>query len=164
MKKLPVILATAATCVALYGCGQEFAPSTGGNTPAMESVHASSKEFGDYVLHFNSLSTDQLHPDIARAYDIDRSEDRVLLTVVITKKSAAVEGTSVPGKVIAKAHNLVGQPKLMDVRQVQDGGVYYYIGDVSISDDETLIFDVNATPEGEASGFAVRFSRRFAAN
>ena len=38
--------------------------------PATESA----KDFGDYVLYFNAINTDQLTPDIAKQYGIVRSK------------------------------------------------------------------------------------------
>jgi hypothetical protein len=164
MTKLPAILATSAAFVALYGCGQGIAPSSARDAPALEPPHTSSRNFGDYILHFNSISTDSMHADVAREYNVSRSANRVLLTVAITKKTDAEQAVSVPATVTANAHNLVGQPKNIEIRQVEDGDAYYYISEVSIADRETLFFTIDATPAGEDDGFSLRFSRSFAAN
>ena len=53
-----------------------------GVLPATEST----KDFGEYVLYFNALNTDQLSPDIAREYGIVRSKSRAMLNVSIHRK------------------------------------------------------------------------------
>ena len=161
MQKLPALLATSVTLVALLGCGQTTGSSPARAAPNLEPPHVSSKDFGAYVLHFNSMRTDKLQPEVASMYNISRSGDRVLLVVSIIKKSDDPQGVSVAGEVTATARNLLGQPKIVQIRQIDDAGVYYYIADMGITDKELLYFDVAATPAGENIELAVRFSRQF---
>jgi hypothetical protein len=161
MQKLPALLATSVTLVALLGCGQTTGSSPARSTPDLEPPHVSSKEFGEYVLHFNSMRTDRLQPEVASMYNIRRSGNRVLLIVSIIKKSDDPQGVSVAGEVTAAVRNLLGQPKIVQIRQINDEGVYYYVADVGITDKELLYFDVAATPAGETTDLAVRFSRQF---
>lgn len=123
----------------------------------------SSRDFGDYVVHFNALATDQLTPDIAREYGIVRSRNRAMLTVSIIQKEAQGIGTAVPGSVSASAINLTGQLKsipLREIREDQDSAIYY-IGEVAITNAESLIFTVDVTPINEPSRFTVRFQKQF---
>ena len=53
-----------------------------GVLPATEG----SKDFGDYVVYFNAMNTDQLTPEIAREYEIVRSKSRAMLNVSIHRK------------------------------------------------------------------------------
>ncbi len=107
------------------------------------------------------MRTDRLQPEVAIMYDISRSGNRVLLIVSIIKKSDDPQGVSVAGEVTAAVRNLLGQPKIVQIRQINDEGVYYYVADVGITDKELLYFDVAATPAGESTDLAVRFSRQF---
>ncbi len=154
-------MATSVILVALLGCGQTTGSASARSTPDLEPPHVSSKDFGEYVLHFNSMRTDRLQPEVASMYGISRSGDRVLLVVSIIKKSEDSQDVPVAGEVIATAHNLVGQPKIVRIRQIDDAGVFYYIADVGITGEELLFFDVAATPVGEDTDLAVRFSRKF---
>lgn len=145
----------------LSACGQETSIQTfdGGLTP--EPPESSSKDFGEYVLHFNGISTDQLQPEVAREYNVTRSKNRAMLTVSIIRKKEGTIGVSVPGDVTATANNLTGQLKNLTLRQVREGDAFYYIGDVSIANAETLVFNVNATPENATDTLEVRFLRQF---
>ncbi len=139
-------------------------PQAERSVPPAEAPHISSKSFGDYELHFNAMSTDQLEPDIARAYSIARSKNRAMLTVSIIKSAEDGIGKSVPGNVNVSAANLTGQIKNLTLRLIQEGDAIYYIGDVAVANGETLVFDIEATPIDETDKFTVRFSRQFFAS
>ncbi len=134
------------------------------SAPPAAPADASSKDFGDYVLHFNALSTDQLTPEVAKQYGIVRSKNRAMLNVSIVRKIEGTPGQSVPGSVSASARNLTGQIKNLTVREAQSGGAVYYIGDLPVANGETLFFNVDATPMNESSRFSVQFSRQFYAD
>jgi len=119
------------------------------------------KDFGDYVLHFNAIGTDQLNDKIAAQYGIVRSRNRAMLSVSILRKAEGTMGTPVTGSVSATAINLTGQLKNINMREIKEGTAVYYIGETSITDGETLIFTVDATPINEASRFTVRFKKQF---
>ncbi len=161
MMQLRVFLTATAALALLSACGQETSVQTfdGGLTP--EPPESSSKDFGEYVLHFNGISTDQLQPEVAREYNVTRSKNRAMLTVSIIRKEEGTIGVSVPGDVTATANNLTGQLKNLTLRQVREGDAFYYIGDVSIANAETLVFNVNATPENATDTLEVRFLRQF---
>jgi hypothetical protein len=119
------------------------------------------KDFGDYTVHFNALVTNQLAPDIAREYGIVRSDSRIMLNVSILRKQEGGMGTPVSGAVSASAINLNGQLRGMAMREIREGEAIYYIGELAITDAETLIFTVDVTPLNEASRFTVRFKKQF---
>jgi hypothetical protein len=128
-----------------------------GVLPATESH----KDFGEYVLYFNALNTDQLSPDIAREYGIVRSKSRALLNVSIHRKRDNGQTEAVTGAVSASAINLNGQLKTMTLREIREDAAIYYIGELAITDGEILIYTVDATPSNEPSRFTVRFKKQF---
>ena len=79
-------LAGLAALSALTGCEPtsqvDVTNTLEGVLPATES----SRDFGDYVVYFNALNTEQLTPEIARQYEIVRSKSRALLNVSIHRK------------------------------------------------------------------------------
>jgi hypothetical protein len=124
----------------------------------------SSRDFGDYVVHFNALTTDQLTPDIARQYAIVRSENRALLNISILRKQENGAQIPVSGAVAASAVNLTGQLKNLLMREIREQEAIYYIAEIPIANGETLVFTVDATPQNEASRFTVRFQKQFYTN
>ena len=120
-----------------------------------------STDFGDYVVHFNSLATDMLHPQIARQYHITRSQNRGMLNITILKKVLGSPGQPVHARVEATAKNLAGQDRNIKMREIREGNAIYYIGEFGVANEETLKFSVRARPQGERDFFAVEFSQDF---
>ena len=125
--------------------------------PATES----SKDFGDYVVYFNALSTDQLTPDIAREYGIVRSKSRAMLNVSIHRKLPSGLTEAVTGTVSASATNLNAQLETMTLREIREDTAVYYVGELGVMNGEVLIYTINATPAGSTDSFTVRFKKQF---
>lgn len=122
--------------------------------PAGETM----KDIGDFVVHFSAQSTDQLPPEIARAYNIVRSKNRAMLNVSILREA---DNVPVPAAVAVKTVNLTGQLKNVTMRRIDEQDAIYYIGETSVANRETLIFDITVTPEGAGTAAEVRFKREF---
>jgi hypothetical protein len=128
-----------------------------GVLPATEST----KDFGEYVLFFNALNTDQLSQDIAREYGIVRSKSRALLNVSIHRKLDGGRTEAVTGAVSASAINLNGQLMTMTLREIREDTAIYYIGELAVTDGEVLIYTIDVTPASDPSRFTVRFKKQF---
>ena len=148
-------------CVALAGCDGGSPGSGEARTAApTEPTH---QVFGDFVLHYNAVRTDELTPSVARAYGIERSANRVLLNVSLLRKEPDGRTTPVDGTVTASAYNLNGQLKNLQMRRITEGDSIYFIGEVGISGTEILVFDIAASPTGQPSQYSVQFKREFVA-
>lgn len=133
----------------------------GGNEasiPQAEPAGESSRDIGDHVVHFSAQSTDQLPPDIARAYNIVRSKNRVMLNVAVLNES---DGSAARASVSVKTQNLTGQLKNVIMREIVEQQAIYYIGETPVANQETLIFDISVTPEGKSAPSEIRFKRQF---
>jgi len=139
----------------LTACGGPGADAT---APQAQPAGASSADIGDHDVHFSAQLTDQLPPEIARAYNIVRSKNRAMLTVSIIDRTT---GRSVTGTVSVKTQNLTGQLKNVTMRQIDEQDAIYYVGETAVANRETLIFDISVTPEGRSTPSEVRFKREF---
>jgi hypothetical protein len=145
----------------LVACTEEPAPLLlNGQEPSLPATETS-RDFGDYILHFNAISTEELTPQIAQQYGIVRSANRGMLNVTILRKNEGGMSEAVPGSVAANAINLTAQLKNLNFREITEGDAIYYIAEFPISDEETLIFSIDATPINEPSRFSVRYKRQF---
>jgi hypothetical protein len=151
---LGIVLATVAGCDS-GGFGHR--PQTA--RPAEET----SKDFGNFEVHYNAVRTDELTAGVARAYGIERSANRVLLNVSLLSKAPDGRTTPVDGNVKATAYNLNGQLKDLQMRRVQEGSSIYFIGEVGISGNEILVFDIDAAPS-DGGSYAIKFQREFFAD
>ena len=143
---------------ALVACG---GPGENATVPEAQPAGASSSEIGNHVVHFSAQLTEQLPPEVARAYDILRSKNRAMLNVAILE---AASGKPVTAQVEVKTVNLTGQMKNVVMRKIQEQEAIYYIGETAVANQETLIFDITVTPEGSEESATVRFKRQFYTN
>jgi hypothetical protein len=155
------ILGSLVASIWLLGC----VPGTGVDvTNTQEDVlpaTESHRDFGDYVVYFNALTTDQLTPDIANEYGIVRSQSRALLNVSVHRKLGGGSTEAVAGTVSASATNLNGQFKNMTLREIREEAAIYYVGELGITDGEVLIYTVDAMPTGGARPLQLRFRKQF---
>ncbi|NCO19154.1 MAG: DUF4426 domain-containing protein [Gammaproteobacteria bacterium] len=102
-------------------------------------------EFDRYEVHYSSLNTNMLAPDVASGYNIQRSGTQAMLNVTVLDRQT---GEPVTAKVTATATNLTGQRREISLRQIDDQGAIYYIGQFRIHNEETLNFVLDIVPEG----------------
>jgi len=153
--KAAVAILTLSLMTLLAACG---GPGENATVPQAEPAGASFVDIGDHVVHFSAQSTDQLPPEVARAYSIVRSKNRAMLNVSVLE-----DGTDRPvtAEVTVKTVNLTGQLKNVTMRKIEEGDAIYYIGETPVANQETLIFDITVRPEGVEEATNLRFKRQF---
>lgn len=151
----PATILTLSLLTSLAACG---GPGENATVPQAEPAGVSFVDIGDHVVHFSAQSTDQLPPEVARAYSIVRSKNRAMLNVSVLE-----DGTdkAVTAEVTVKTVNLTGQLKNVTMRKIEEGDAIYYIGETPVANQETLIFDITVRPEGVEEASDVRFKRQF---
>ncbi len=127
-----------------------------------DSEAQQSQDFGNYVVHYNALTTNFITPEIAKAYAIKRSSSRVLLNITVLKKVMNNPGTPVKAVVSASGTNLTGQRREIAIREIKDTeGAIYYIGEFQVHNLETYKFTVEVQPRGEDEPLTVKFQQQF---
>ena len=139
----------------LAACG---GPGESTDIPDAQPAGATHTSIGDHVVHFSALATDQLPPEVAKAYGIVRSPERAMLNVSVLKES---DNTAVTAEISVNVVNLTGQLKNVAMRQIDEGDAIYYIGETRVANRETLVFDISVKPEGVDIPSQVRFQRQF---
>jgi hypothetical protein len=120
----PLTLSRPVLAVALAVLGFVAGCDSGGSTarpPDARPLEPTSQDFGDVEVHYNAMLTDELTPEVARAYGIERSGNRVLLNVSMLQKDPTGKTTPIDGVVSAAARNLNGQLKDLQMRRIQEG-------------------------------------------
>ena len=125
------------------------------------AVAESSKEFGDYVVHYNAFRSDTLTPDIAKNYNLTRRNNRLIVNIAILKKVMNTTGQPVSSTVTGHASNLTGQLKTLEFREIREGNAIYYLAESKFSDGEFLKFELKIQPEGEETPVRLKFDKRF---
>jgi len=129
---------------------------------SLPAIAQQAQEFGDYVVHYNALSSSLLTPEVAKAYGIRRSDSRALINISVLKNTGEQTATAVKAVVSTSGRNLTGQTRNVEMREVDDGdGAIYYIGELSVRNMETFDFTAVVTPEGQSKPLNVKFRQQF---
>jgi hypothetical protein len=128
---------------------------------SLNSYAENSKEFGDYVVHYNAFRSDTISPEVAKQYGLARANNRVLINIAVLKKVMNTTGKPTPSSVTGHASNLTGQLKQLEFKEITEGNAIYYLAETKISDGEFLKFDLKIIPEGETRPARLRFDKRF---
>jgi len=162
--RVAAVSAAVAMLAVLAGCGQPGTPGAADTGRVQLREHENYHDFGDYVVHVNALTTDQLSAEVARLYGITRSGKRALLNVTVLKKTEGELDRPVNATIGVSAANLTGQNKGMEIRRITDGDSIYYIGETSVNQGEVLVFDLNIQPDQRPEEFLLRFRKEFFGN
>ena len=126
---------------------------------ALPAAAQQSREYGDYEVHYNTLNTNMLSPEIACVYGIQRAGTQAMLNITVLHKESR-EPTE--ANVTATATNLTGQRREIELRQINDQGAIYYIGQFRIHNEETLNFNVQVNPDDhDGAPFELQFRQQF---
>ena len=126
------------------------------------SLAQQSQDFGCYVVHYNTLNTNLIPPQVAQGYGIVRSPSRALLNITVLKKVMDTPGTPVSAAVSASATNLTGQLRELEIREIKDSeGAIYYVAEFPVHNLETYRFEVRVAITGEPDPLMVRFTQQF---
>lgn len=128
---------------------------------AVSARAENSQDFGDYVVHFNALTTDILQPKVATEYGIKRSGSHAMLNVVVLRKVLGTAGKPVTAAVTGTATTLNGQQRSLTLREIREPNAIYYIADFDVGNEEILTFRLDVRPEGEKAGYQVQFRQQF---
>lgn len=125
------------------------------------TAHAEQMQrFGDIEIHYNAMPSDELTPEVARAYQIERSRNRGLVTLSVIRRGNDGVGVPLKAAVGLQIKMLTTQTVDVKLREVVEGDAIYYLGDFHLMPPVTLRFKVDArVANGEPMRF--EFSRNF---
>lgn len=118
-----------------------------------------SQDFGDYVVHYSAISTQQLPADAAAQYGIARAADRGLLNVAVEAKHA--DAAMVRATVSGTVSDLTGHAQPVQFHETNENGAFDYLGEFPLSGSGSYLFTVNVTPPGAARAYTVKFNRDY---
>ncbi|MEX0730437.1 MAG: DUF4426 domain-containing protein [Aquisalimonadaceae bacterium] len=114
------------------------------------------ERFDDYEIHYNAMPTTRLLPQVAQAYNLQRSRVQGLVMVTVLQ-----DGRPVSASVRGNAYTDSGQQRDINFREVRDGDAVYNLGTYRISDLETLRFDLTVRPEMGDRAHPLGFREQF---
>lgn len=102
-----------------------------------------------WVLHYMTMNTTELTPEVARSYGVRRSKARGLLMLNLQHQDHPVESVDHRSEGIIR--NLIGQTLSDPPRRVEQGGAIYSLVEFRYSHLETLRFDYTVHPQPGSS-------------
>ena len=148
--------------ILLGSCDQQTASNQ--TNPARISLGSNvhDKEFGNYIIHVNALTTDQLPTEVAQGYKITRSKNRAMMNISVREKQENGE-IPISASVNVVAKNLSNQLKNVKLREIKDADpvAIYYIGELPVSHEETIVFDLDITPAGASKPVLLSYKQQF---
>lgn len=108
-----------------------------------------SQKFGAYTIHYNAISTNDLLPEVARSYKIERSKTRGLVTMSVLKQNEVGVLSPVPARLTVYVTNLNQQLANVEMREIKEGTAIYYLGEFRVTPPDTLKFTATVEVAGE---------------
>jgi hypothetical protein len=123
-----------------------------------QGAQSNTQDFGDYIVHYSAISTNQLMADVAKSYGIERSSRHGLLNIAVQAKS----NTHMIGATVsAEVADLSGHHTPIQVRQTSENGDVDYLGEFPLESSGAYIFTVKVTPPGHAQAYVVKFNQDY---
>lgn len=162
--KYNALLACSLMMLLLNACEQQTSSSAAASGSSRITVDTATHEVnsGNYIIHVNALSTSQLPTEIARGYNISRSKNRAMMNVAVREKQSEGERPiTADVKVLAK--NLSNQIKNVSLREIKEDDplAIYYIGELPVSNEEIITFNLDVTPAGASEPVLLTYRQQF---
>ncbi|WP_372763517.1 DUF4426 domain-containing protein [Pseudoalteromonas sp.] len=106
-----------------------------------EQQGAQYKELGDWQVHYIAFPSTFIQPQIAQAYNLERSGYKGIVNISILTNDAAQTAQAVT--LTGSAKNLLGNKQTLNFKEVKEGESIYYLAQVKYTNEEILRFDID---------------------
>jgi len=118
------------------------------------------RDFGDYIVHYSAITTNQLVAESAKNYGIERSDRRGLLNIAVQAKGGS-EARMVGADVSTEVSDLTGHRLPIHLRETSENGDVDYLGEFPLSGSGAYVFTVKVTPPGHTQPYLVKFNQDY---
>lgn len=124
------------------------------------SVHAEQfKNIKNSEIHYSAFNSTLLTAGVATQYQLKRNGHSAILNISVLDNSKLGK-PAVDATITGTAKNLIGQIKTIEFKQIKEGQAIYYLAQFSISDEESLTFNINVDAGMTGSG-PITFTQKF---
>lgn len=134
---------------------------------AREPLKIGIDDNSEYVVYYNAFKIKDLPKEMARTYNIKRTNHNGVLNVSVRKgsKGQMMGTTAVKAKVTVQITDLAGiqqAPEIKEIEEGKDGDAIYYIGEFDITtEQEILNFTIQVDPENQGTEYEISFRQTF---
>lgn len=123
---------------------------------ASTAVYAESVTWQGYNIEYTTFVSTIIPPDIARAHDIVRGDNRIIANIAVLK-----DGKPVTAKIEGSVTNLLNQQSQLNFREVREKDAIYYLANQLIDARDTLRYSLAITPSGSKASYHLQFKREY---
>lgn len=125
-------------------------------------AHAEQAEHvGRYQIHYSAVNTSFLTPEVAAAYDIQRSKRTALLNVSVLEAQPDGSNQPVMATVEGRVGNLAGQSQPLSFRTIREKSSIYQLAVFPIQRGEPMRFTLDVYYDRNKAPAEVAFIQRF---
>ena len=110
-------------------------------------LRAAEQKMGDLTVHYNTLPSTFLTPEIALANRIERSRFNGLLNIAVTDQ----KGKTLQVNMSGEGKSLIGTTRKLDFQTIREGDAVYYIAQYPFRSEENVLFTINIQAPGQAA-------------
>ena len=138
--------------IILWGCGGEQK-----KIPQAQNAQNNAFEIRNHIVYLSTNYTENIPDDVAEKFRIEKNKNNIVLNVSIFKKS---NNKPTKANISVKANNLLGQSKKIQSFEIIENGNTSYAYLSSISDQETLNYNIAINLEDNISS-TLKYSNKF---
>lgn len=128
------------------------------STPQLEGQ---TWKLGDYIAYASAVRTDFLAPQVADKLNIERSNDKALITVSVQKPGRPTASNSVEAEVRVTATRSEDATENVEMHEYRTDNDIYYLGVLPIRDRKPVSFDFAIIPTPGDETYRFGFERFF---
>ena len=113
------------------------------------------EKWGDFEIHYTTLSSMLIPGEVAALHDITRADNRIVINISV-KKSEQPVAAAVTGQFI----NLLHQTVALEFREVKEANAIYYLASHTVDERDILKFELTIAPDG-ATPYQLKFMRQY---
>ena len=121
------------------------------------SLAESSKNFGDYTVHYIAVNSTFIDAKITEQYKIKRSKRGAFINIAVLRNNANGSTTPVTAKLSGGMRNLMQQSGKIVFQEIREGESIYYIGQFEFSSGAKLHLTVEVQPAGKGENRTIEW-------
>lgn len=117
------------------------------------------KTFGNYVVHYSVFNSSFIDTNIAKAYEIVRSKEKVLINIAVIDHRHPEKPIPVKAHIKGYAANLMSQQIKLEFDEIREKKAIYYLANLRVSNHEVFHFTIDIQPDPNKPPFSLNFTR-----
>lgn len=120
-----------------------------------------STKAGEFTIYHSAFNAENLTPEIAAAFNIQRSKYRGVLNVSVIRERPKAIGTSVKALVDVDLMADKDHKQSIAMHEVESEGATSYLGEFPIADGQEIAFEIRVRPAGADESTVILMKQEF---